>query len=417
MAFIATKTRTWNKSTPADGDLIDDEMDRIYENMNTLKDTLDATPEGFTGLIQGELLFNSTSLPPKVSAGSRGINLKLVKNGSDIAPALTDVFNKSRPILDTYCAFITVEDENGNVKHVLNAEGPVSGHNGNISSISGSGTTKTINYSSGSGADDTGKIIAVWDGSILLFVSKITGGNGSSTHICETLTGSITGSVLQYQVYERMKSLHGSGSAVAITTDSEIIRYTPSLGENGWPTSIFAWDNDKQGWYCTLPGLEGWRAIGTWQTDGSGNVIKKSLRSYKSGRNKNDNFIDLYAFAGKASANAICYYSSINYLQGCDFILVMDATNGLSITPKCYGRMSGAASGNTSGLGWSLNSSQLSTQLDSITATDIKAVAANGSVPVNIDTKIIPDDVYRLHGNTGNSASVGSCVLVIEKEN
>jgi len=41
MSYNGTKTRTWNKSTPADGDLLDDEIDRIYGNSNYLVGPLD----------------------------------------------------------------------------------------------------------------------------------------------------------------------------------------------------------------------------------------------------------------------------------------------------------------------------------------------------------------------------------------
>ncbi|RHX87315.1 hypothetical protein [Leptospira stimsonii] len=41
--FNATKTRTWSKSTPADGDLFDDEFDRQYSNDQYLKDRIDQT--------------------------------------------------------------------------------------------------------------------------------------------------------------------------------------------------------------------------------------------------------------------------------------------------------------------------------------------------------------------------------------
>ncbi|EMY78970.1 hypothetical protein LEP1GSC060_0788 [Leptospira weilii serovar Ranarum str. ICFT] len=41
--FNPTKTRTWSKNTPADGDLIDDEVDRLYGNDQYLKDRIDLT--------------------------------------------------------------------------------------------------------------------------------------------------------------------------------------------------------------------------------------------------------------------------------------------------------------------------------------------------------------------------------------
>ncbi|RHX94517.1 hypothetical protein DLM76_10595 [Leptospira yasudae] len=45
--FNSTKTRTWNKSTPADGDLINEEVDRQYENDQYLKDRIDQLESNF----------------------------------------------------------------------------------------------------------------------------------------------------------------------------------------------------------------------------------------------------------------------------------------------------------------------------------------------------------------------------------
>lgn len=41
--FNPSKTMTWSKTTPADGDLIDDEVDRLYSNDQYLKDRIDQT--------------------------------------------------------------------------------------------------------------------------------------------------------------------------------------------------------------------------------------------------------------------------------------------------------------------------------------------------------------------------------------
>lgn len=46
--FNPTKTRTWTKNTPADGDLLDDEIDRQYENDQYLKDRIDLTDTNLT---------------------------------------------------------------------------------------------------------------------------------------------------------------------------------------------------------------------------------------------------------------------------------------------------------------------------------------------------------------------------------
>ncbi|MDI7224670.1 hypothetical protein [Leptospira santarosai] len=50
-AFSPTKTRTWSKNTPADGDLIDDEIDRLYENDQYSKNRIDATDTNILNLL------------------------------------------------------------------------------------------------------------------------------------------------------------------------------------------------------------------------------------------------------------------------------------------------------------------------------------------------------------------------------
>ncbi|EMM76977.1 hypothetical protein [Leptospira santarosai] len=49
--FNPTKTRTWSKNTPADGDLIDDEIDRLYENGQYSKDRHDQTDANILNLL------------------------------------------------------------------------------------------------------------------------------------------------------------------------------------------------------------------------------------------------------------------------------------------------------------------------------------------------------------------------------
>lgn len=61
MVFIVSPTRTWNRITPADGDLINPEIVRIYNNLNHLKDAqenpnlgfhqLNNTPSSFVGKV------------------------------------------------------------------------------------------------------------------------------------------------------------------------------------------------------------------------------------------------------------------------------------------------------------------------------------------------------------------------------
>lgn len=50
MVFLVSPTRTWNRITPADGDLVNPEIVRIYNNLNHLKDAQDNPDLGFQQL-------------------------------------------------------------------------------------------------------------------------------------------------------------------------------------------------------------------------------------------------------------------------------------------------------------------------------------------------------------------------------
>ncbi|EMO40909.1 hypothetical protein LEP1GSC186_3137 [Leptospira noguchii serovar Autumnalis str. ZUN142] len=67
-SFNPAKTRVWSKSTPADGDLVDEEVDRQYENDQYLKDRIDLAENNFLatqiplgGIIEDNLNITSTS--------------------------------------------------------------------------------------------------------------------------------------------------------------------------------------------------------------------------------------------------------------------------------------------------------------------------------------------------------------------
>ncbi|TGM00546.1 hypothetical protein EHQ76_11960 [Leptospira barantonii] len=64
--FNPVKTRTWSKNTPADGDLIDDEFDRQYENFQYLKDRIDLTDSNLVNFLIpiGSIIEDSLSLAP-----------------------------------------------------------------------------------------------------------------------------------------------------------------------------------------------------------------------------------------------------------------------------------------------------------------------------------------------------------------
>ncbi|WP_016753028.1 hypothetical protein [Leptospira kirschneri] len=64
--FNPTKTRTWSKNTPADGDLIDDEIDRLYENDQYAKDRIDVTDANILNLLipLGSIIEDNLNIAP-----------------------------------------------------------------------------------------------------------------------------------------------------------------------------------------------------------------------------------------------------------------------------------------------------------------------------------------------------------------
>ncbi|EMJ52086.1 hypothetical protein LEP1GSC013_3540 [Leptospira interrogans serovar Valbuzzi str. Duyster] len=64
--FNPTKTRTWSKNTPADGDLIDDEIDRLYDNYQYSKDRIDVTDANILNLLipLGSIIEDNLNIAP-----------------------------------------------------------------------------------------------------------------------------------------------------------------------------------------------------------------------------------------------------------------------------------------------------------------------------------------------------------------
>ncbi|MCR8639438.1 hypothetical protein BEN44_12680 [Leptospira interrogans serovar Ricardi] len=67
--FNPVKTRTWSKNTPADGDLIDDEFDRQYENFQYLKDRIDSTDINLANFLIpiGSIIEDALNLAPSIN--------------------------------------------------------------------------------------------------------------------------------------------------------------------------------------------------------------------------------------------------------------------------------------------------------------------------------------------------------------
>ncbi|MBK8396162.1 MAG: hypothetical protein IPL26_13110 [Leptospiraceae bacterium] len=220
-------------------------------------------------------------------------------------------------------------DSTGDKKYVMCGEGTVS--SGTITSITSSGTTYTLTVASGTVAVNTNKVLVIEGNDNINGVFKITGGNGTTTYTFTTQSGFTNGGASgTWRVLERIQTKHGTGTLAAITTDASVIKYSPSLGENG-STSIAAFDQTKNGFYLTLSGLTDYRVLGSFFTDTTPNV-STTVFSYKSGRNKNDNFFRLQRVASKVT-NAL-RWTTINVLYGCDYVFVDSAGVGSELTAQ-----------------------------------------------------------------------------------
>ncbi|OOV46541.1 hypothetical protein B1J93_04155 [Leptospira kirschneri serovar Pomona] len=80
--FNPVKTRTWSKNTPADGDLIDDEFDRQYENFQYLKDRIDSTDINLVNFLIpiGSIIEDGLNLAP--SANFKDANAQAISRNT-----------------------------------------------------------------------------------------------------------------------------------------------------------------------------------------------------------------------------------------------------------------------------------------------------------------------------------------------
>ncbi len=75
MVFVATPTRTWNRNTPGDGDLVNPEIQRIYNNLNHLKDGQDNPVVNFTQLNDAPSSYTGKKgMLPVVNADEDGLD-------------------------------------------------------------------------------------------------------------------------------------------------------------------------------------------------------------------------------------------------------------------------------------------------------------------------------------------------------
>lgn len=289
------------------------------------------------GLIIGGLQFNSNSLPPKIKSGTYEVNGKSLNLNSDAALALTDTIQQSKQTFDSYCQYLVCVDNSGSKKYVLSGEGAISGATGGITTITGAGTSKTLTVSSGTVGSHTGKILVITGNDGVNGVFKITGGNGSTTYTFESVSGATGTAAGTWTVFERIKTLHGTGTSTAITTDADVLVYSPSYGESGFDAGIATWNDPLQGYYLTISGLTGYRVIGNFRTNGSSNVLA-NLIQHRTGRNYGQSLIEPSAGLDTRNTSGLIDFAanSYNVAFGTDAIVTV-VSNVFKITVKKSG--------------------------------------------------------------------------------
>lgn len=372
------------------------------------------------GIIIGGLNYPvSNTVPPVVRAGIYECNGLVVSKTADVTMTGTDTIQQCRQTFESYLQYLVVMDNSGNTKYIPYGEGAVAGATGNITSITGAGTTKTIAVATGTtSAGDVGKILVIEgnDGvnGVFKIASRLTAPERYTFESVSTVTGTNVGT---WTVYERINTFHGAGSATAVTTDANVLYYTPSYGENGWSAGIVAWDATKNGFYLNLSGLTAYRVIGNFRTDGSSHIIDDII-SHNPGRDKNDNWVDVNTSPAtpQGSTNtAIAIYSTIVKMFGCDYTYVTSATNGDKWTMNSYIDFSGQCGLQTTVPGWSLNSSQLTTSILSINASDRKSYSSGTYASSSAYLQLKSGDIMRVHTDTGASAGAAQCNIRMKK--
>jgi hypothetical protein len=307
VAAVIDNSPTWNETTQAPSAL-------AVENRFL---QISASPAPTKGFIGGFLAFNSTSLPATIKSGAYEVNGTMVSLTADATLAWTDVFGSSRQALDTYGWYLVCMNSSGTKKVIRYGEGLVSGATGTVTSITEGGAgLYTLTKNTGTLADPTSKTLIITDGSTVVYAGKATGGNGTTTATFTAPAGITFSTAGTWSVYDRINTLHGTGSATAITTDANIEKYTPSLGENGWSAGIVAWSDSLQGYYLTLTGLTGYRVLGAFNV-GAANVSTNVI-GYKTGRDKNDNYSSVSRVSSQSSDAIV--WTNVLKMNGCDYI-------------------------------------------------------------------------------------------------
>jgi len=411
MSYNGSPTRSWTDATRAFGSWLGAEFARIYGNTEYIKNQVAAINPP-KGSISGGLLFNSVGLPPKIQAGNYEVAGTMVNYNSEQALATSDTLLESSQALESHAHYLVCIDNTGAKKYVLYGEGAIASATGNITSITGGGTTKTLTVATGTfpaNAFTRGGILVITGNDGVNGVFKVASYISGTSITFLGLTGVTGGASGTWTLYDRINTLHGVGSATPIIVDADIAKYTPSLGENGWSAGIAAFDPTRNGYYLTISGLTGFRVIGTFRTGAAGAVLV-DIFSYKTGRNKNDNQFDVGANGGFGATNTKCLrLTALDRALGCDYTLIPnDAALGLSLTFHrnllCSAFYSGSNASTSHETAITINATTLTTtpinfptsQIFGVKSESITNYTANsgGSSYVN------KNDILRIQSNT-----------------
>ena len=320
-----------------------------FTNLDTNVETLYNTYL-YKGLINGSLIRNTLALPPTLTKGVYEVNGKLIYKTSDTVLTWADVFYNSRQAIETAGNYMVFMDDSGSVKVMLVGEG--------------------IAQASQSVTNSTGTILKTLTvptvpGVAAEVYTAVISGSGSYTGIFKAVRASATTFTINLTsdpgntftgmtvvLYFQISTLHPfiafpyPATLQRVTDGSTCLKYSPSLGENGETDSLGLFDNTRNGFYCTLPGLTNWRILGTLNVQGS-NLMPEAIFSFRSGRDKNDNFLS--ATTLNSLVTNATRWTNLTYAFGCDYIWYSsNATFGSAVLFSRGGRVNSRFQGYSS---------------------------------------------------------------------
>lgn len=324
-ARLAATNPIFNDNSFVRGDeqrLNNSEIWANFESLNTelisqdsRLDTIEST-YFYRGLINGSVEFDTASTFPTVKAGVYEVGGKLIYKTSDTNIALTDTFFNNRQAMDTNVGYLILMDDSGTIKYLLYGEG-VAQASQSVTNITGT-TTKTLTVPTVPGAAAEEYIALISGTGSFTGAFKATRASATTfTIVLDSDLGS-TFTGMTVTLYYKIRTLHGTGSLANITGSTSIV-FSPSLGENTETNAFAVFNSSKNGFYCTLSGLTGYRVIGSIAGAATvSTLIPIAVFSFKSGRNKNDNC--LRANTAQALVTQAIRWTNIDTAFGCDYI-------------------------------------------------------------------------------------------------